>query len=173
MKSEWIMLIERLPVANAPPKMSIHWSIPWPNEDYAKDQKKRYSREYKYSADSVEDAKYFWNDFGKEPNWISARKIIYSNEHIRVFPHEYSLVGPGKLHEYEEAYNLVPDTYTQEIFMDRNLSKTQRIVFDSALLDGCDEFQAMLVAVGKDPTDEFPPIGWWKLRPEYAQVFGV
>ena len=37
------------------------------------------------------------------------------------------------------------------------LTKSQDLYRDAALLDGCTEYQAQLVALGKDPYADFPP----------------
>jgi hypothetical protein len=49
-----------------------------------------------------------------------------------------------------------------------------RPIYEAALLDGANEQQAKLTAMGMDFTmsdSEFPPVGWYRCRPEYAEMF--
>lgn len=44
-------------------------------------------------------------------------------------------------------------------------------IFDQALIDGCDDSQALLVALGHDITETltpFEPLGWYKLTLQEA-----
>jgi len=100
-------------------------------------------------------------------------EIRDKDEKIRVFPHEYSVTDLDnfKMLLKENAYVLIPYSEAGNILMDKYLSKGQRFIFESAQLDGCDDYQAMMVAIGKNPNDTPPPMGWYKLREEYANIF--
>lgn len=150
----WIMLIKKLPTVVSPPKMSIHWSLPWPMD--AKPQKEL-----------------LW---GMEPDYANARKIYYKNENIRVFPHEFTEIKTGKLMEYinQGGFELIPGSAPEEELIKRSLKKGQRLIYDAALVDGCTPAQAMMVALGKDPTledPELPAIGWYRCVEQYARCF--
>ena len=41
----WIMLIKKLGTNPSPPKLSIFWSMPWPDDKYAIDQVLQWLRE--------------------------------------------------------------------------------------------------------------------------------
>ena len=170
----WITLIKKLPVNPSPPKMSIHWTNPWPNIEYheAIMGGMKYPINFYVKADKDDDL--FWDVWGKKsPNWKNARGIIYKDERIRVFPNEYSVTDLDnfKMLLKENAYVLIPYSEAGNILMDKYLSKGQRFIFESAQLDGCDDYQAMMVAIGKNPNDTPPPMGWYKLREEYANIF--
>ena len=174
----WIMLTTKLPTAPSPPKMGIFWSVPWPHEKYAQGQRQRAS-DYpderdvgqSLSRDIVLDPM-----FGKEPNWARARKIRFSGEDLRIFPHEFSEITTAKLRVYIEGcvVDLVAEGAAEERAVQAVLDGDQRLVYDAALVDGCIPQQAMLVALGQDvsePDADFPPVGWYRVKTEYATVF--
>ena len=125
----WIMLITKLPTRPSPPKMSIFWSTPWPNEQFARSQGIRaaglseYSRKGRGysprkfdendwakvdSAISVDErmvASEIWGMvaseiWGMEPNWKGARRIHFASKDLRVFPHEFSVLKPENMQLY-------------------------------------------------------------------------
>lgn len=172
----WIMLRCKLPVDLSPPKMSIHWSEMWAdmvifqrtvkhNVEYqrlfALDRLEKFSEDDDVFPDSVSGM--------NVPNFARARKIIYKGSQIRVFPHECTFISDFK--KFAEAYDLVAGDTAGEMLMDRHLTKGQRFVFDAALVDGCDEYQAMLVAMGKEVNDVPAPVGWFRLKEDYANYF--
>jgi hypothetical protein len=100
MKSEtfWIMPTTKLSTQVSPPKMSIHYSFPWPDEKAFNEQKKRL-----HITEEEEDDTFFYDPeygFGKEPNWKKARAIFYKGEKVRVFPHEFSVLKPENMASY-------------------------------------------------------------------------
>ncbi len=173
----WIILITKLPTDPSPPKMSIHWSTAWPNEEYARRQQERLESEY------LDDMGDFFVDtlrWGKEPNWADARQILYKEEVIRIFPHEFNAVGERmKLYvvgegESEPSHHLVPSTVAEERLLRDVKTGVRKEIYDAALMDGCTHAQALMVAWGKDITlDDFevPAIGWYRCRREYAELF--
>lgn len=124
------------------------------------------------------------NQFGAEPNWPFARRIHYKGADIRVFPHEFSVVKPENLRAYvlgdpavttadTHSHDLVPDSVASERMIEAVLDGESRPIYDAALNDGADHNQAMLVALGQDitlPDMEFPPLGWYRMVPEYARA---
>lgn len=116
----WIMLRKRLPCLVSPPKMSVHWSAPWPGEaagegipDFTRQQRQTclrcgtLIRESEPGAQCecadgpeylTEQTDHTWDEpFGKTSNWAFARKIIYKGEALRVFPHEFSALSEAGL----------------------------------------------------------------------------
>ena len=175
----WIMVKTKLPTVVSPPKMSIHWSTPWPNKSIAESQKLHSEKALKlnfqnpiYEYDEKDDT-HFILPFGSVPNFARARAIIYKDEKIRVFPHEFSEISKESMRLYiqEKAIKLQFSERVASVWKDQKLSKGKNIIFDAALLDGCDDYEAMMVALGQGPSEIPPPIGWWKLREEYASQF--
>lgn len=172
MKSEtfWIMLTTKLSTQVSPPKMSIHYSFPWPEEKAFQSQKKRLDLK-----EEDEDDTFFFDDlWGKEPNWKKARAIFYKGEKIRVFPHEFSVLKSENMASYANgnALELVEDESITKVLGGRTLkTRSQHEVYDAALVDGCNHWEAMMVAFGEEPTGDFPPVGWWRLREDYASIF--
>jgi len=167
----WIMLRCKLPINPSPPKMSIHWSQLWPdmaifqrtmqhNEDL-----RRLCGWGKFDRDDD----LFYDLYGVVPNFGKARKIIYRGSQIRVFSHECTFISDFK--KFAKAYDLIAGDTAGEMLMDRHLTKGQRFIFDAALMDGCDEYQAMLVVMGKEVNDVPAPIGWFRLKESYANYF--
>ena len=191
----WIMLTTKLHTEVSPPKMSLHWATPWPDDKYAKQQKSiiddLQSRRGKrgllgwnddigwgtvFGADDPETAR-FYTEFGQDPNWIGAVKIHYKGTDIRVFPHEFSKLDAKRMKYYvaENAiFTLVESETATMPIAKLKLDPDQKQIYDSALLDGCSPQQATLVMLGIDISDEeveFPPNGWYRLYPDYANIF--
>ena len=186
----WIMLIKKLPTVVSPPKLSLFYSYKHrPTEDEINRCLKAYIwAEYgglrvtahledkelrdKYIAIIKDTDKIRDGLFGYVPNEFKAVWIYYKNEKIKVYPHEYSILTPENLKSYMiKSHELMSDNYATEQIQNTKLCKGQRFVYDAALVDGCDDFQAIMVALGKDPLDIPPPIGWWRCKPKYAQVY--
>lgn len=176
----WIMLTKKLPTRPSPPKMSIFWSTPWPNEQFARRQgihaaglseyvsKSRYSAKRTLdeedlakvdAAISVDQSMVTGEIWGAEPNWKGARRIHYAARDLRVFPHEFSKLKPENMQLYvcgdgnqEASHVLVPEGAASEELIDAVLNGEQRFLYDAALLDGCTHEQAVAVAMGRDIT---------------------
>lgn len=166
----WIILIKKLPTLPSPPKLSFHWSTAWPEPKWVEGQKKQMEDDYD------EAATLFPALGGFEPNWARARKIHWAGEDLRVFPHEFNLLTADRMRFYlgENAYEFVAGDTATEQLRSEALDGETRPIFDAARLDGCDEMQALLVALGMDvsiPDAEFPPLGWYRCRPEIATVY--
>lgn len=173
----WIMLTRRIPTEVPVPKLSVHWSTPWPHDEYAAASKRFVQgTTYKRRGRTVHLIGP-GPSFGREPNWEKARKIRFRGESIRVFPHEFSempnekmrmLISGGALELREQ------DDVPTDPPIDKKLIGEQKVIYEEALVAGCDHAQAMMVCFGIDPTipdAEFPPVGWYKCRPEYAAFF--
>jgi hypothetical protein len=188
----WILLRQKLPTAVSPPKMAILWSVPWPHHEYAvrqatlehDDIRKRAilkRRKGKKSDDEeVEllppDQLMVVNQMGCEPNWNGARKIQFDGESLRVFPHEFTPVPSERLRFYidEGVYELIPEGAASEAVIEDLMEGDKRVLWEHALVDGCTDAQAKMVALGIDitlPDVEVPPVGWYRCRPEYAAHF--
>jgi len=192
------MLKVKLPTNPSPPKMSIHWSMPWPNMEYHERLMKKSGMRQRvfgpiidtdgHEIDFGDDSSYtkqrkkdfeeqesFFDGLlvGNIPNWKNAVGIFYQNERIRVFPHEFSKILKDNFRIYleDDTFELIPNVEAEKQFMDKNLSKGQRFIYDAAQVDGCNNYEAMMVAMGRYPQDEPPPMGWYKLREEYANIF--
>ena len=168
----WIMLITKLPTNPSPPKLSIFWSVPWTEEKYVKQQKEMVEKEY---LSKLGDC--YFNDisfWGKEPDWEGARKIVYQNNEIRIFPHEFSVLELEKLKLYIfESHDLMPGSVAEEKLM-KELRGEKKLYYEAALLEGATEREAILTAMGVDITEgqyEIPQIGWYKVKPEYGMIY--
>ena len=209
----WIMLTKKLPTVVSPPKLSIHWSTPWPDLEHFKGQislidlgdddeldklllevkplirNKTARRKLDVSdpellilAEKVKKHTSFFSSLGFfEHNWAGARKILYKNESIRIFPDEFSEVTDESMKIYtiddglgNISHKLIPGNVAEATMLEHILETDQHFVKEAAILDGCTEQQAILVALGLDILDGFAdnkPLGWYKCKKKYAQVY--
>lgn len=116
----WIMLTKKPPTQPSPPRLSIHWSVPWPHEKYAQKQQETCQRcgcrvqegvssskskkrgKHKLTLGCIcpggptivtEEDREIYTELGAEHNWSGARAIEYKGERIRVFPDEFSILN--------------------------------------------------------------------------------
>ena len=181
----WIMLTKKLPTQVSPPMMSIFWSVPWP---YLPDCVAKAKARHRKSASTEKIITNYDNHngspWGNEPDAKNARRIFYKSENIRVWPHEFSEMTPEKMKFYildEQCHKLVKSDYVD--IADDNKTKQAseeitdeitKLIYDAALLDGCNENQAKMVALGMDITiedAEFPAIGWYRIKAGYGLHF--
>jgi hypothetical protein len=197
----WIMLITKLGTSVSPPKLSIHWSLPWPDNVRVKLQgsrclvcnmylaTKRDGTPLKRSLNLTQcnckggptfankDTHSIYTPLGSEHNWMGARSIQYMGERIRVFPNEFSILSRERMKAYcEESHELIPmKVYGSETTrIDAVLDSDQRFVKDAAMVDGCTEHEGLMVALGMDITiedAEFPAAGWYKCKETVASSF--
>jgi len=61
----------------------------------------------------------------------------------------------------------------EEKIIEDILSGVKKRIYEQALVDGCDNKQAFLMANGIDVSEEYdvPRMGWYRIRPEYGNVF--
>ncbi len=163
---KWILLKKKIPVGVSPPKLAIVWSRPWPERVYADQQRQ-------YLVNNEIDKRYdtYSNFQGEEHDWAGARAIFYKGEKIRVFPDEFSVISDFE--PYREEYLWIPDSEMEKSLVEMRLSKCRREIFDAALIDGCTDVEATIVALGGDPTSNAspPPVGWWKPNEYISSVF--
>lgn len=179
----WIMLIECLPIKDPPPKYAIFWSTPWPMDDQienfintAKWNGQLPSDEHDGEADfeSIEDPDfhYIYTPLGKDPNPALARQIIYNDQAIRIFRHEFSIMTDEKMERFvgnqDASHTLVHFNVAGEKLIDILTESDYKNVYESALLDGATPNIAQLIALGHD-FGTYPPIGYYVLREEYAR----
>ena len=126
-----------------------------------------------YSSPVIEE----YQSFGHEPNWAGAMAIQYKSEQIRVFPHEFSKLDDGRLKEYiVESHEFVAGETPEgeALKTDMELSPEKRYLYEAAVLEGASQTEAILLSAGllqiEDGT-EVKPTGWYRCRPEYAQIF--
>lgn len=209
----WILLIKKISVEYSPPKLSIFWAEPWQDDRHAKEQKEtcidcgekiRYRRNLENELNAYcncakgptradENTVFLGrNQFGLEPNWIGAVKIIYRDHAIRLFPHEFTKLSDEHLNWYvigmpgegipthELVSSLVPEisinvsgvqrTPLQEIF-----GEIIQQIYDAAILDGATHDMAKMLSLGMDVSapeaTPIPLLGWYKCKPEYAQIY--
>ena len=189
------MMTKMVPTAPTVPKLSVHWSVPWPREWERRNPKKLtlgqwryrgYSKLYDYDEcdgipprleDRVEGLFGIGAFKGYEPDWHGARKIRVRAHDVRVFPHEFNPMPPESMRELINGGVLLlrkQSSTPSEIEITTELVGEPHIIYEEALVAGCDHAQAMMVAHGIDPTipdAEFPPIGWYKCAPKFAQYF--
>jgi hypothetical protein len=125
--------------------------------------------------------------FGAESNWAKARKIEYKGETIRVFSNEFTAVTHENMALYigcsdpdQASHELITSTVAENKLMNEVLEGDLREVYDAALVDGCSHSQAVGMALGIDISEtvdnstqlaQFPLMGWYRCKPEYAQVY--
>ncbi|GAH50130.1 unnamed protein product [marine sediment metagenome] len=144
----WILLTKKLPTKPSPPKLSIFWSIPWPNEAIVKQE-----REWVGKARSVfsEDSWFIADAKRNADEWEGARQIRYKSKELRVFPHEFNPTTTDRMEIYinEGAHMLVPESPAEEAVIQRTLKKGEREIYEAAIVDGATEAQAVATALGK------------------------
>ena len=168
----WIMLIKKLPTVVSPPRLSIFWSEVWPRDRESKQQQDQLKRGIleDYGGDC------YWDSLRlKEPRFDESMKIMYKDEAIRVFPHEFSVLTSDRMNFYleEGAYDLVAGTVAEADVIETALNGVKRVIFEEAVLDGCTDIEARLMAMGIDVSQkyEIPPIGWYKIKREAGLIF--
>jgi hypothetical protein len=176
----WIMVIKTLPIEKpVPPKLSVHWSTPWPFDGPKIATKGRFKGLSRYESWKKLAADGAWDAipcFGREPDYANARRIRFAERDVRVWPHEFSAIKPEKMRFLvnENALTLESSDVASDTLIEKALKKGQRFIYEAALVDGCNHAEAMMVAFGKDPTipdADFPLIGWYKCADEYARMF--
>ena len=185
----WIMLTKKLPTVPSPPRLSIFWSTPWPDMKEVKRQYRRVYFEFRENESdecafrrlvSTEDK--LWDGRGWEHNWNLARKIVYDGKEIRVFPNEFSVLKPENMRMYvfgvdggnNASHELIADSVAEDELIKGVLDGETRPIYEAAMMDGASHAQALTVALGKDitlPDFEFPPLGWYRCRREYAEYY--
>lgn len=100
-----------------------------------------------------------------------------------MFPHEYAVQTVDKMRLWvfgdgepggDPTHVLQENNVASAMMLQQALETDLRILFDAALLDGCNEQQAMAVTMGMDITDdqiEFPNVGWYKPTPEVLDMY--
>lgn len=123
----WIMIIKKLRTEVSPPKMSIFWAEPWPDDVYAVQQAntcmncgERIDNDYRMEFNSLgklkkvksytcscgepriitKDDPFFYEIFGTSPNWVGAQRIVYKGQSLRIFPHEFTKLSDERLNWY-------------------------------------------------------------------------
>lgn len=194
------MIIKEVQVTIPPPKLSFHWAQPWVNKEYAHKQFAKWvinnypdymmrARSTKletllsyfkganpekydecYEEYSKEIIIYDSAGMGTEHNEAGAVFIIYEGEKIRLFPDEIQKDHSMPLYIEEDLLILHPSDAAQT--EEEPLNDLQKVLYEHALVDGCNKFQATLTAFGKSYADvQFPPIGWYEMRPEVVAMF--
>ncbi len=160
----WIMLTKKLPTIVSPPRMSIHFSEPWPHG----------TAQEKTTAQHKAMHEIGIGIFGFEHDWSNARAIFFRGERIRVFPDEFSILSADRMSEYsKDSHMLIEEDVTGKTVTEAiSLRGTRKTIYEAALLDGCNHYEALMVASGSDLKGGLmPPIGWWKIRDEYGLIF--
>jgi hypothetical protein len=191
----WILLTIKPPTRPSPPKLSIFWAVPWPMME----RKKTQTLDFDDDLDDDEKGLMFWPSGGdsnisinghiqpagaytRDPDYMGAVKISYAGHDIRVFPHEFSKLDAQRMHYYVfgmpgeniPSHDYIPSNVAGEKLQQEVLSGDLRPLYDYALIEGCTPAQAFVVAMGGDVTDEeieFEPVGWYKCKPKFAEVF--
>jgi len=184
----WVIMTKKLPIDPKMqlPLLSIHWTVAWPQWEFAKSQLERlkhYKLDETASDDLLTD---HWlpdaHGMGWEPIWAKARRVLFKGEAIRIFPHEFTVLSMEHMQLYllgggvEPPYELVlSNTASDERIGEEIKNGSQRVLYEQALTDGCDHDLAVLTALGVDVTAqvEFPAVGWYRLKSGYAEALGV
>ena len=186
------MLIKKLPVDPSPPKLSFHWAVPWVNKERMEEQLIRIASELnkryricqskkmtvaeatkvmkKYYHEEESEPDYYTNSLGNEHNEAKALAIFYKDEKIKVWASECNPNAHMSLYFEEGLLELVPFESTKHEV--KIFSGVKKEIYDAALLDGCNKYQAELVATGKDPYNaELVPVGWYRMTRECAEIY--
>lgn len=198
----WVMIKREIPVDSEfkPERLSLHWAEPWGklsdkellNEIRHNEHMMEIVHDYlrgKYvDESSVEDSimkhikpirrilegidRFRVNDGGGYcDNKMHKMRIHVNGQDVGVLSHEYSVPELDKLKMFiNETHVLVcSDTVYKAM---GSMTIRQSKIYEQALTDGCDSFQAEIVVSGGDPFIDVPqPVGWYRIKPEY-NVFG-
>jgi hypothetical protein len=173
----WIMMRQKLPCEASPPKLSIFWSTPWPNEEYARSQaEENDDGELEFVPPEKTFALSNSPFGGLEHNWNGARRIRFDDKDLRVFPNEFTVIPSERLLFYIEngVYEMVAEGVASDILAQDMVEGEKKVLWEHALVDGCTDAQARLVAMGVDitlPDPIVPPTGWYRCHPAYASHF--
>ena len=113
----------------------------------------------------------------RDYDWDNARAIKYKGEKVRVFPEEFLQISDDEMHRWVSggSHELVASDVSEaeQLILADLTTGLQRVVYEEALVAGCDHAQATVMALGGDPTEgmSFPPIGWYKCTLEYKWTF--
>lgn len=193
----WIYLKNKLPTNPSPPKLSIHWATPWGDSSPAIAQQAElerveddimvYGEDFRI-IEKIDDAYIRYNPlamFGYEHDEINAVGINYKGERLKLFPNEFNIVKPENMKLYifgdsnfpdedSASHHLVPSSEVDTLLLKTAEETALRHVKEAAMLDGCNEAQALALLMGMDIESaiaEFPPVGWYRCRVEYACMF--
>lgn len=176
----WIILTAKLPTNPSPPKLSIHWAVPWP---LSQDRIDKQVRDNVFlDNENIDDEYFFFCDWGKEPNYRLPVKIHYKGHDIRVWKHEFNYLTPDRMRDYvaggdtggNGTHLIVEGTKSDQALLRAAMDTDLRGIYDAALIDGCNPEMAKLLAMGmqyNDDTLEFPPICWYKLHPDLTGYY--
>lgn len=112
------------------------------------------------------------NVYGHSPNKQGLRYVIINDEEVGVYPHECSIMTPEKMEIY-----LTEGSHTLEFSgvakgQMEELTKSRKMIYEASLVDGCNEYEATLNALGQKVATGFPPaIGWYKAHPDLVTQF--
>ena len=104
----------------------------------------------------------------------SAMMIQFAGEQIRVFPEEFSEVSVENMKAYTEEFTFHPTDLWNGLGI-KPTDPDEKFIFEAALLDGCDEYQANNIVSGGDidSVDNYPPpLGWYECPVELGLYFG-
>ena len=116
----------------------------------------------------------FWDISREVERQLGAMQIKFAGENIRIFPEEYSDISLDHMKEYVQVYKFHPTDLWNGLGA-KPTDPDERFIYEAALLDGCDEFQATNIVNGGDieSVDDFPaPLGWYECPLEYGLYFG-
>lgn len=114
------------------------------------------------------------HDYYELKRLAGAMQIKFAGENIRIFPEEFSDISLEHMKEYLKMYTFHPIDEWNGLGI-KPTDPDEKFIFEAALLDGCDEFQATNIVNGGniDSVDDFPaPLGWYECPLEYGLYFG-
>ncbi len=118
----------------------------------------------------------YYDDFQLDTNRrLGALQIRYEGQQIRVFPEEYSVIKKEHMPIYTSfcIFHEVLSDFSD--FWKKPKNPDERFIYEAALIDGCNDFQANNVLSGKnaDEVDDLPPPnGWYEVPKKYCEYFG-
>lgn len=122
--------------------------------------------EFKIYFKEFVNAHVFVGMFGLEPNPARAMRVIVNDEAVKIWPHEYSIIKSDNMKDYinEKLYEFRPSSTAEEKLIEFSLDEITKPIYDAAIVTGCTDAEAMLMAMGVDVSENYiiPPIGWYE-----------
>lgn len=161
------MVGDKVVTVEPPPLLSVHWGV---RNTIAK----HVARQKRLDPGLTPDMTFAANEgpWGLEPNWNGAMLIRWQGADLRVFPHEaYQLSGKDLGWLLSNAFEFVPIDGAAKRLVSEALDGETRPIYEAALLDGCTHEEALGVAMGQNILKVPEPLGWYRILPEYGEVF--
>ena len=117
----------------------------------------------------------YYNQFQFEvERRLNAMQIRYNGQQIRIFSNEYSDIKKENMALYAETFIFHEVLSDFSDLWEKPKDPDEKFIYEAALLDGCNNFQASNILNGKtaEEVDDFPvPNGWYEVPEIYRAFF--